>query len=405
MSQAPAGKKKQWIGLGLGIILFIIIGYMFMPQTPEKYPAYDSKSPSPTGVKALYTYLSQHNKQVMRWQQPPEKLQRIPDGQGLIALGHLSAKQPKQTHYYRDFVKNGHTFIMVTQNPGQLFNIQTTKVSDHQKATPNNQSKETPDKQTHMIQTAGGQTYQAKVATPFRLKTKPSDQILLKDKQGVLALKRSIGKGQLIVALTPKWWTNGTLLEKDHLALVFYLLQASGGLTDGIQFNDYMHRPQNIMAKITVYPQWMIVIAMQFILLTLLWLWLKGKRFGPIRSVRSETVRYRYEYITALSAWKQKRSHYGHALDIQADYLKQLLQEHWRIAYHIPWSKLAEPLQRKWLSATDEDIKTLTQDLPTILAKTTITKQEYLQWSKRLYALQKEVENNETRTHTTVRHI
>src|SRR5699024_11455782 len=70
-----------------------------------------------------------------------------------------------------------------------------------------------------------GEEYKAIVPSPMRIEEEKGDEILLEDETGVLALKRAIGEGNLIVVNSPNWLTNDYILAENHLELIFKLLQ------------------------------------------------------------------------------------------------------------------------------------------------------------------------------------
>jgi len=128
------------------------------------------------------------------------------------------------------------------------------------------------------------------------------------------------------------------------------------------------------------------------ILLLLLWLWMKGKRFGPIFVPREESVRFSDEGLKALAAWYLRGKRYHDSIIIQSDYVKLLLQERWQIPYHREWQDLSSYMEKKWTRMSANEINSFLTGLVHILEKETITKQEFLLWSKRLEQLRKEVE-------------
>src|SRR5699024_11306926 len=113
----------------------------------------------------------------------------------------------------------------------------------------------------------------------------------------------------------------------------------------------------------------MLVLAMQLIVFMLLWLLYKGKRFGPVRIPREEMVRFSNEQTSALAAWFKKSKRYRDALELQADYLKLLLQEKWGIAYQRSWQACSALLAKKDKQMSEERAQTFTYDLTNLLNK------------------------------------
>jgi hypothetical protein len=136
-----------------------------------------------------------------------------------------------------------------------------------------------------------------------------------------------------------------------------------------------------------------LVLIFQGILLLLLWLWYKGKRFGPLLSEREEWVRFSDEGIQAIAAWYVKGRRYQDSLHIQADYVKLLLQERWHVPYSKEWQDLTPYVERKWLKMPVRELKSFLTGLADILNQEKINKQEYLLWSRKLEELRNEVES------------
>ena len=235
-----------------------------------------------------------------------------------------------------------------------------------------------------------GATYIAEVLSTVRLQTNVQDEVLLSDDAGTIALKRPFGDGQLIVANSPGWLTNGEILTDDHLALVLALIKDENGQI--FLFDEYIHGEKNAATVLTIYPRWFLLLMVQAGLITLLWLWYRGKRFGPIFIPREETVRFSDEGIRALAAWYIRGHRYHDSLVIQAEYVRTLLQERWRIPYQPEWQDLTIHFERKWPQISKAELASLLNGLTVVLGKEKLSKQEYLLWSKKLEEIRKEVE-------------
>jgi hypothetical protein len=184
--------------------------------------------------------------------------------------------------------------------------------------------------------------------------------------------------------------TNSNLLKNDHLPLILTLLNERKPKT--VLFDEYIHTPEGVFTRLMVYPKWFLLLILQGLLLTFLWLWYKGKRFGPLFIPREETVRFSDEGIRALTAWFIRGKRYHDSIIIQADYVKQLLQEYWHIPYNSDWKDLDDPLERKWKRKSKSEIQSFLKGLAAVLNKEKISKQEYMLWSKKIDGLRKEVE-------------
>lgn len=339
-----------------------------------------SESPSPTGVKAFYTYLKD-KREVNRWLHSPENLPKSEDEHLLLMVEPYFIPEKEEMDAYLEFMEKGNTILLFHTNPKGMFDIEIEHLSS-----------DTYLGEDLRVSDNNGTGYRADLHSPIRLQTNEQDKILLKDEAGVLAFKRSFGKGQLIVSNSPEWIINGSILSVDHLPLILSLINEEENTS--LLFDEFVHGAQNSSTFLTLYPKWFLLLLLQSALIAILWLIAHGKRFGPIFIPREESVRFSDEGIRALSAWYLRGRRYQESLSYQADYVKLLLQERWGIPVSKEWKDLSAPLERKWTNIPAYEIKTFLNELITILQKEHVNKQEYLLWSKRLDRLRKEVEES-----------
>ncbi len=367
--------RKTFLWLIVFLLLFVGISYLVLSKQPKQYPDFLSTSPSPTGVKALYTYL-EGVKDAERWEYEPNKLEQEDRNQLLFMVEPFFTPEQEEMEAYERYMESGNKILLLQQNPTGMFETETTFLEGESMST--------------VVENVQGNTYEAKVHPTVRLQPSNNDEVLLYDQDGPIAIKKSYGKGQLIVALAPEWATNEEILQSDHLELLFELINEANPET--ILFDEYVHGLNNQSNVTTLYPKWFLVLMVQSIIFTLLWLVLKGKRFGPIFIPREETVRFSDEKIKALAAWYLRSRNYKDALGLQTEYLKYMLQEKWGIPYRAEWKDLNDALQRKWLTVNPKEIREFLEGLTEVLNKETISKQEFLLWSKKLEQLRKEVD-------------
>lgn len=377
--KVKTAKKKGWIWLAVLLILFSICFYFILSQKPHEFSPYDSESPSPTGLKAFYSYLEDEIGMVERWEQPSSLLPESQGRQVLVMAEPYFIPDTKEMDYYIDFMENGNTILLLKNNPKGFFDIGTTFVeslSEEQSITDSSQT-----------------NFEGDVYAPVRLDVNgEEDEILLTDNLGNIAIKRKYGEGSLIVSLTPHWLTNQDILKKDHLALVLTLIQQDGFNNETfILFDEYNHGDTG-SSSFVVYQDWFLLLLFQGLLVTIFLLWNQGKRFGPILEPREETVRFSDESLRALAAWYLKGNAYKDSLTTQAEYVKYLLQERWGIPYNREWKDCAVILHKRWKTKEDGKIDLFLHQLTQVLAKEKISKQEYLEWAKQLDTLRKEVE-------------
>ncbi|GGJ94530.1 hypothetical protein GCM10007063_16280 [Lentibacillus kapialis] len=371
--QTRTTSKRSLIWLAAALLLFISINYAATPETPERYPAYVSDSPSPTGIKAFYTYMDNQTNAAERWHHPPDLLERQDNNRLLIMVEPSFIPATEEMQNYISFMESGNTILLLNTNPEGMFDIETL----------------TGQENSGSVMGQEGNEYAADINSTFRLDTNNVDDVLLNDNVGAIAVEKTFEKGKLITAVAPEWITNENILEQDHLELILSLVRSQTEW-ETIYIDEYIHSSKNAPSLTTVYPDWLLVIGFQAILFAVIWLWFKGKRFGPMVIPREETVRFSDERIQALAAWYQKNKLYIDSLQGQADYVRLLLQERWGISYHKDWSTIQEQLESKLVS--DLDVKQFINGLLNVLHQRRISKKTYVSWSKKIDQLRKEVE-------------
>lgn len=367
--------KKTWVLLLVVLLIFVTLSYFLSSNQLKEYPPYLSTSPSPSGVKGFYTYLNEEVDSVDRFEGVPSKLKNS-DNQLLIMVEPSLISEQRIMNDYISFMEAGNTILLLKNNLEGMFQISTTYA--------------TPTEDTVVIEDKYGAIFETTMFSEMRILPSSEDEVILEDDQGVVAIKRAYGNGNLIAVNSPDWVTNQYIVEAENLNVLFSLMEEENW--SSIRFDEYTHRSTASQSITDIYPMWLLVASIQLILFTLLWLWYKGKRFGPIRVLREEYVRYSDERITALAAWYKKGKAYIESLNDQAEYLRLILREKWGISYQKDWKDLKEQLSLKLPMMKEEELNSFLLEIDAVLQKHEVTKQEYLLWSKRIDRLRKEVE-------------
>lgn len=375
--QSNASKKKGWIWLSLLFCIFLICIYLVISKQPQEYAPYDSMSPSPSGIKAFYSYLADETSAVDRWEQPSNLLPTSSGRQLLLMVEPYFTPDSQDMEDYIDFMEAGNTILLMKSNPRGYFDIRTNYA---EMMFPEVTISDSTDSK-----------YLADIYSSVRIEESEDDKVLFSDIHGTIALKREYGEGALIVSLAPHWIMNKEILSKDHLPLILGLLQEDGMDYSQIFFDEYNHGETGT-SFLDVYQNWFLLLLLQSFLGTILLLWMLGKRFGPILHPREETVRFSDESIRALAAWHMKGNVYQSSLKTQAEYVKYLMQEKWGIPFNKEWKDCSIVLQKKWRTKDNGEIDLFLHQLTVVLEKDKISKQDYLLWSKQLDKLRKEVE-------------
>jgi len=375
--QTSQTNKKSWLWLGGALLIFIVLSYLLSSNQPKDYPGYVSESPAPSGTKAFYTYMENNSDSIERWENAPDFLPDKKENQLLLMIEPFYVPDSMQMNEYISYMEAGNTILLFKNNPEGMFHLKANPVLAGEEAitVSNNLNEE----------------FKAFVPSDTRLLEEDDDDVLLEDDMGVIALKRSFGDGELIVVNSPDWLANEYITDNNHIDLVFSLME-SDNTYSRILVDEFIHGSGEATTAVNLYPKWLLVLTLQLILLAILLLWHQGKRFGPLRQPREAAVRFSNERTSALAAWYQRGRLYQDSLEIQADYLKLLMQEKWGISYQRRWQECGDLIIGKDIRIPKEDVQSFTKELPNLLNKQSINKQEYLAWSKKIDRLKREVE-------------
>lgn len=372
-----SGKKrniKTFLTIVGGVTVLLTAATIASFVQPESYPPYSSQSPSPTGTKAFYTYMKKEN-QVSRWNNHPNQLANVQEEQLLLMVEPAYTLGKAELEPYKQWMRKGNTIWLMIEKPSALFNTKSISVN--------------PATRPVEVQGLSNETNSALVPSTTRLRLTEGDEALLTDERGVIALRRSYGKGELIVSITPNWVMNSNIVKQDHPRLLDLLLKEAG--TGNILFDEYIHGEGNLPNVFSIYPLWIIVIALQTAVIAILWLWMKGKRFGPIYTPRSSTVRFGDERIQALASWYVRSGFYYESIRIQEQYLRTLIRERWGISLTASWEEVCQSLSAYQTEAEQHRWQHLTSGMDQLDQPKSITKSTYLSWCKTIDQLRKEV--------------
>ncbi|KGP74142.1 DUF4350 domain-containing protein [Pontibacillus yanchengensis] len=375
MRQA-AFRNQTWLWLVIVLIVFITLGILFAGSKPKEYTSFRSDSPAPTGVKGFYTYLQQEGSNVDRWYGNPSTLPTTEGNQVLIMVGPYFRFNKEETNQYRSWMESGNTIVLLKDNPVDYFNVDVENVSETNGST--------------TFQTIDGNSLQGTLTGNVRLQLEEEDEEILFDDKGTVALKRPIGDGHLLVSMQPDWMENGEILRKDHIEILLHLMEQAE--MQAIWMDEYVHGQENMPTFITVYPKMLLVFILQAAILSLLAIWMKGKRFGPIYLPREAEVRFGDERLRALAAWYRRSSFYNESLAIQTEYVRHAMNERWGIPHHYKAQDMMEVLESR-LSKEQVDLwKERANQLDYVEQHHEWSKKEYVEWSKKLDDIRKGVQ-------------
>lgn len=372
-------RVRRWVFLLSCAILFVGIALIISSDEPRSYPKYESSSPSPTGLKGFDLYLKRHFQSVGVWRKKAQQMPDLQVKQLMIMVGPYQSLNHTQASKWKKWMRRGNDLLLVDRHP-QSFDIRTHSVA---KWVPNPKDSITGE------QDLKG-TYIGSVSSSWRIHLKSGDHVLLKDSQGVLAISRQYGKGHLMVLLTPNWFANDHILDHDHLNMILPLINRASAKR--VWINENIHGAQGMPSMLSVYPKWFLFLFGDLLLLTLLWLWYKGKQFGPVELPREGAVRFGDERLHAAAAWYRRGKFYHEAIAAQTDYLRHLIQEKWGISTQIELKDMLLASQRRLSNEQIQFWQSNLQEIDEILDhRKAMNQKDFLKWTRVLDEMRKEV--------------
>ncbi|MCZ0702809.1 hypothetical protein J2T56_002586 [Natronobacillus azotifigens] len=367
-------QKNTWLALLAALILFILASYFLIREEPEQYPPYVVESPAPMGTKGFYEWLDQTDVSVGKWSAHPSQLTDEYQNELLVMIEPPIISEQAEVDAYFDYIAAGNTVFIAKRNPTDLLQIETEHLGG---------IFENPN----VIR--GNENFEVISHSPVRLQPEQG-AVLFEDNYGVVAWEQDYGEGKLIVVIEPDWFTNQLILEHDHLAAIFSLVDL--GTYQRIYFDTYSHQSQLNRSIFTIYPDYLLVFSFGLLFITVLFLWMKGKRFGPVIQPRIETVRFSDERLTALANWYLRGRNYQEALNIQTEFLKQVIHEKSGAPMRVSWEERLPTLQRLLSNRSEKSVRDFVDGLEKVLHSDKVSKQAFVAWSKQIEQIRKEVE-------------
>lgn len=342
-------QRKQLITLCAALLLFIGLGYLLLKPEPVDYPAYLSFSPDHDGTKALRLLLDEKDISIKEWRQSSRFLPEV-SYQTLIMIEPRTL-EPGEQESLRAWVERGNELILFKQAPEDWTEFAIAEIERQPSYT--NQA-------NPIYHAAGEEAGQAVVQSGYRLQASAGMEPLLSDQLGIIAAQTTLGAGKMTVFLTPEWLQNEHILQEDHFALLWPSLLATNPM---IWIDEYHHGYQQNPGLMAVYPAWLLWITAQAALAVVLWLWWKGKRFGPVYVLREWRIRRGDETLLAIAGWYERRKLAKDAYAYQERYFRHLLQEKWGLSTQAEDDQIVEVARQHWNEAKANQLAELLQQL------------------------------------------
>jgi hypothetical protein len=321
--------------LAAAVLLFLALGWLLIKPAAPTYPPYVSFSPQPAGIKAIATLLGEKRNGVKEWRQPWRFLPPG-SGQALIAVEPRQVTDSEREEILR-WVESGNDLIVFEREPAGW---EDAHLSASEAGEAGHEGKERP-----IHGSSAGQGRTGLVQTDMRLDKTPDMEPLLADDLGIIAGRTKVGAGTVTLFLVPEWLTNEQVMSHSHFELIWPHLQGDWSVT---WLDEYHHGYRQQPGILAIYPGWLVAALAQLGVVLLLWLWWKGKRFGPVYTLREWTVRRGDETLLAVASWYERRRLALDALNIREAYLRQMMQDRWGLHTRASSHEIAAAARARW---------------------------------------------------------
>jgi hypothetical protein len=364
--------SKLHTGLMVCIAGFVLISYVLIKPSVEQYPPFLSFSPDKDGVKAIVELLEQQDHNVKEWKQSWRLLPRHKE-QAMLVIQPYSMFSSEQDELL-EWAALGNDVFIFQQKPDYWEDISFTQLDElYDGDKPQKISEGSPVDN-------GIEQYTGKVITNYRLEETADTHVVYEDAHGVLAVQRQVGSGSFTIFLTPEWLINEYILLESHFEMVWPLFQDRQW--NVLWVDEYHHGYEQEAGFLQVYPRWLVFFLIYCAALGLLWLWWKGKRFGPTYTPRAYIKRRGDETLLAAAGWLQRDQKTAEMLLYQADYFKQQVSERWGISTSASHIELLKEASHHWRPEQVERLRRLLKTLDGFDSKQRLSDQQLLMMSK-----------------------
>jgi hypothetical protein len=345
------------------------------PLDTELAPNRSTYHSGPTGTRALYDFLSESGLRVIRWRESPDRL--LTSGANIRTLVVIGSTQlPFAEEHAKpvlEWVASGGRLILIDREPPHsllpksgdwLINMKGYRFPfpDIDPADPKAMTQTVsaiqpvqPTLFTQNIQAVMPSQFAARVRiTPTKPssddeedydtiedgKASPAPVVHVADEQGPLLVDYPHGAGRIVILSDPYIVANGGIELRDNLQLAVNTITTVDGL---IAFDEY-HQGRGVTrnALATYFAGTPVIpIAAQIVLLVLLVLWTRGRRFGRALPLAQVDRRSSLEFVASMAELQERSRAFDLAIENIYSRTRRVLARHAGVDYNSPRSLIA----------------------------------------------------------------
>ncbi|MCC8437020.1 DUF4350 domain-containing protein [Brevibacillus sp. M2.1A] len=335
------------VGIVVATLLLVIVGWLIVKPAAEPLPPYLASSAQPSGIKAVLVLLEEKGKQVKEWRQPMRFLPTA-TGQAMLVV-EPERLMPEEQIDILDWVSEGNDLILFHSRPEwEDLPFDTEYIRGKEKQERNIQGP--------LVQGS----FMGKAETSLRFLEEDDMEPLLYDDQGILGGRTEVGDGSVTFFLVPEWLTNQKIDRLSHFEAIWPYVQGDWSV---LWVDEYHHGLQEKPGFLAIYPGWLIAACIQLGILLLLYVWWRGKRFGPVYTLREWTVRRGDETLLAVSSWYERRGLAKDALRHRETYMRHLLYDRWGVHLRADRVEIVRYAKTRWTNQEVEKFAHLLERL------------------------------------------
>ncbi len=379
--------NKRYAALLACAVLFVCIGLWVAKPSAKDQPPWLSFSADTDGLKGWRELVESRQPRTSEWKL---RWERLPEGSNqLLVVAEPLGVGPEEWQALKSWMHAGNHLILLDSKPDGLFGFGTADIEELESSaaaadTGGRSGKSVSEKAAAPVPVEaplleGRSGLAALALSPVRIKPGLGDEVLVSDKQGVLASRMKVGGGSATLVLEPEWLQNGEALKASHLDLMWPLFAEE---RTSVLFDETHHGYGVKPGLFALYPAWLLLASIQLAAALALWLWLKGKRFGPVHVPREWTVRRGDETIRALAVWYRRSGLMEEALGHGRQRLRQLLAQRWGLGPDTSPEQAAAAARSRWSAEDARRLEQALQPLPLPSGRGKAARQEFMRRSR-----------------------
>jgi len=377
----------------------------------------------PTGVRALHDFLSESGYKIIRWRETPKKLLSdsgrlvttfVIVGQTQIPFGDDDRK------YLRDWVAAGGHLILIDRKLNDLapesagWRIRSSALeipdldsdpADSRRMTDSVTALQPvqPTVLTSRIQSVLPSRFAARlrilpppeeaggeVQPPAEMtSTSPAPVVHIGDSQGALLVDYSYGSGKIVILSDPYLVSNGGIKLHDNLQLAINAITARDGV---IAFDEY-HQGRGVTGNaFASYFSGTPVLALagQLVLLVLIVIWTRARRFGRPLPLPQVDRRSTLEFVASMAELQERSGAFDLAIENIYTRTRRVLARYAGLDYNSPRSEIASRVAER-SSIDGRQLETLMRQCEEAINGAQVTARQSIDLIRRLRKVERDL--------------